>query len=110
MLAAIAAECAHAQEMFWEYEQALHAETEGFDTARLRAHAAAVGLDGTEFHECLGADASRETVQRDILDAWEHGVTGTPTFFINGRRFRGARPLEELVEYVRLAANGTNDR
>ena len=103
MLAAIASECAHEQGLFWEYKQALLGEAAGFDGERLRARAATVGLDRAEFDACLEGEAARETVQRDILDAWDHGVTGTPTFFVNGRRFQGARPLGELAEYVRLA-------
>lgn len=101
--AAVAAECAFRQGSFWEYKGALQDELESFQEVRLRAQAAAVGLDEDEFVECSGEEEVREKVERDILDAWEYGVTGTPTFFINGKRFQGARPLEELLEYVRLA-------
>ena len=101
--AAVAAECAFRQDRFWEYKRALQEELEGFQQERLRANAVAVGLDGTEFDHCISDISVRRIVERDILDAWEYGVTGTPTFFINGRRFQGARPLEELLAYVRLA-------
>jgi predicted DsbA family dithiol-disulfide isomerase len=101
--AAIAAECAFQQGLFWAYKEALQGEYEGFQDERLRMHAAAVGLDQERFDRCLVEEDSRSTVERDILDAWKAGVTGTPTFFINGKRFQGARPLEELVAYVRLA-------
>lgn len=101
--AAIAAECASSQGSFWEYKEALQAETVGFQVEILRAHAAAVGLNEAQFDSCFNDEEKRSIVERDILDAWEYGVTGTPTFFINGRRFQGARPLDELVEYVRLA-------
>ena len=62
-----------------------------------------VALDAELFGRCLRDVATRDVVERDILDAWGHGVTGTPTFFINGRRFRGVRSLEELEMYVTLA-------
>lgn len=105
--AAEAAECAHRQGRFWEYRAVLFRETGRLTADRLTEHAAASGLDAARFRRCVEDRATRETVQHDLLDAWEHGVSGTPTFFINGRRFRGARPLEELATYVELAASGS---
>ncbi len=101
--AAIAAECAFEQDLFWQYKAALQQETVGFQEERLQAHAAAVGIDVDLFESCTTDESKRSIVESDILDAWEYGVTGTPTFFINGKRFQGARPLEELMAYVRLA-------
>jgi protein-disulfide isomerase len=92
--AAVAAECAHQQARFWDYQALLLGQT---------AQAGALGLDEESFRQCLNAQATRRIVERDILAAWEHGVTGTPTFFINGRRFQGARPLEEMQLYIELA-------
>ncbi len=103
MDAAVAAECAFRQGFFWEYKSALQGELEGFQEERLLQHAVAIGLDESEFDDCVNDESVRNFVERDILDGWAYGVTGTPTFFINGKRFQGARPLEELIEYVRLA-------
>jgi protein-disulfide isomerase len=103
MEAAAAAECAFRQGFFWEYKRALQEELEGFQEERLLQHAVAVGLDESEFNDCVNDESVRNFVESDILDGWEYGVTGTPTFFINGKRFQGARRLEELIEYVRLA-------
>jgi protein-disulfide isomerase len=108
MSAAIAAECAFRQNRFWEYKAALQDELEGFQKERLRANAAALGLDEAEFDWCIDEESVRSIVERDILDAWEYGVTGTPTFFINGKRFRGARSSHELLEYIRLASLEVN--
>jgi protein-disulfide isomerase len=103
LAAAEAAECAHQQGKFWEYRKALFRQTGELSEETLRAQAAAAGLDAGQFTHCLEEGATREAVERDILDAWRHGVTGTPTFFINGRRFQGARSLEELGEYIEFA-------
>ena len=101
--AAEAAECAHRQGRFWDYKEALLRATDALTEETLRGQTTAAGLDAEPFMRCLDERATREIVERDILDAWRHGVTGTPTFFINGRRFRGARPLEELELYIQLA-------
>jgi protein-disulfide isomerase len=103
LAAADAAECAHRQGRYWEYREAVLRETASLSAELLQATAVAVGLDTESFGRCLADPATRDAVEGDILDAWEHGVTGTPTFFINGRRFVGARPLEELELYVGLA-------
>ncbi len=103
LTAAEAAECAHRQGRFWEYKEALFRETDALSDELLLAQAMDIGLDAEPFGRCLRDVATRDVVERDILDAWGHGVTGTPTFFINGRRFRGMRSLEELEMYVTLA-------
>ncbi len=103
VVAARAVECAHQQDGFWEYRNALLRETGALTVERVRAHAVATGLDEGVFARCLDDRTTRAMVAQDLLDGWEHGVTGTPTFFINGRRFRGARSLEELERYIELA-------
>ncbi len=109
MTAAIAAECAHQQDRYWAFRDSLLSDTVSISTERLRSRAAAAGLDTASFVRCLAGDSTRTTVERDILDGWNYGVTGTPTFFINGRRFRGARTLEEFVSYVTLAGRGPGE-
>lgn len=104
LAAADAAECAHRQDRFWEYKDALLRDSTELSEARLRATAVSVGLDTARFGRCLEDGATRSVVERDILTGWELGVTGTPTFFINGRRFRGVRRVEELEMYIDLAA------
>jgi protein-disulfide isomerase len=99
----VAAECAHQQARFWDYKELLLGQTDALSRDVLLAQAGALGLDEGSFRQCLNAQATRRIVERDILAAWEHGVTGTPTFFINGRRFQGARPLEEMQLYIDLA-------
>jgi protein-disulfide isomerase len=103
LAAADAAECAYRQDRYWEYREALVRETGSLSAEVLQGKAVAVGLDTESFAQCVADPATRDVVEGDILDAWEHGVTGTPTFFIDGRRFVGARPLEELELYVGLA-------
>lgn len=101
--AAVAVECAYGQRRFWEYRDAVFRDELPLDAARLLALAASGGLDSAAFDACVGAGATRVVVERDLLDAWSYGVSGTPTFFINGRRFRGLRSREQLERYIELA-------
>ena len=101
--AAEAAECAHRQGRFWEYKAALISQRDALSDDLLLAQAEAAGLDGDAFGRCLAEGTARAAVERDILQGWELGVTGTPTFFINGRRFTGRMPLVRMAGYVELA-------
>jgi protein-disulfide isomerase len=101
--AAEAAECAHRQGSFWEYHDALFQDLQFLTAERLRAHAADLGLDAIAFSQCLDDGATRDIVARDLLDGLQNGVSGTPTFFVNGRRLRGVKTLEEMEEYIALA-------
>ena len=101
--AAEAVECAHLQGRFWEYRDAVFREASPLDAARLLALAGSTGLDSVAFASCVSSRATRTAVERDLLDAWSYGVSGTPTFFVNGRRFLGLRSREQLERYIRLA-------
>lgn len=103
--AAEAVECANLQGRFWEYRDALFHDALPLDAERLLANGSTAGLDSAAFGRCVAERATRAVVERDLLDAWSHGVSGTPTFFINGRRFRGIRSREQMERFIQFAAN-----
>jgi len=99
--AAEAAECANDQGKFWEmhdllYEnQALLAEDLYLDLAE------ELKLDTEQFADCLDSDKYADEVTADQQDGASYGVSGTPTFFINGWKLVGAQPLtafEALID------------
>ncbi len=109
--AAEAVECAHRQGRFWDYRALLHELPLDLSTGRLASAAVQSAIDTTRFRACVEERATREVVALDLLAAWEAGVFGTPTFFVNGRRFGGERTLDQLNELVRLAlASGSQGR
>ncbi|MBI2073023.1 MAG: thioredoxin domain-containing protein [Gemmatimonadetes bacterium] len=103
--AAEAVECAYRQGRFWEYRDALFRDVTRLDSGRLLALAGPVGLDSAAFARCVAERATRAVVEHDLLDAWSYGVSGTPTFFVNGRRFRGLRSREQFERYIEFALN-----
>jgi protein-disulfide isomerase len=52
------------------------------------------------FEKCTTSRVHRTAVQRDIEEGVRAGVTGTPTFFINGQPFSGALPLEAFTRLI----------
>jgi protein-disulfide isomerase len=103
--AALAAVCAGEQGLFWEMHDELLAPTASLDDAALAAHAESVGVDVDGWRNCLDSDAAYATVEGDLALAVAAGVTGTPTFFVNGRALVGAASLETFRDLVDDAAD-----
>jgi Na+/H+ antiporter NhaA len=102
-LAAEASEAAAAQGRFWEMYDALLAHQDQLSPGALVEHARRLGLDLERFEEELRSGAHRARVLEDVASADESGVSGTPTFFINGRRHYGVYDIDTLTEAVRAA-------
>jgi protein-disulfide isomerase len=73
----------------------------------LMGHAAALGLDTERFAADLRKHVGMAHVSEDVESADLSGVSGTPTFFINGKRHYGAYDIENLSRAVKLAAART---
>src|SRR5439155_27093535 len=59
-----------------------------------------LGLDMTRFRADLDAGTYKKQIEADVADAEALGVTGTPTFFVNGRPVVGAESLKSFAEVV----------
>ena len=102
-LAAEGAEAAARQGAFWSMHDVLM-EHQGALTARdLIRYATELGLDPGRFTADLRSHAGAARVAEDVDSADLSGVSGTPTFFINGRRHYGAYDIGALSEAVRSA-------
>jgi Na+/H+ antiporter NhaA len=102
-LAAEASEAAAAQGSFWELYDALLAHQGTLTPLELRRHAQQLGLDVERFWEELRHHEHAPRVAEDVASADASGVSGTPTFFINGRRHHGAYDIDTLAGAVRFA-------
>ena len=102
-LASEAAEAAAAQGRFWDYYDRLFADQQALGTRELIARAERLGLDIERFTAELRRHEHASRIARDVASADESGVSGTPTFFINGRRHQGAYDLQTLTAAVRAA-------
>jgi Na+/H+ antiporter NhaA len=103
-LAAEAAEAAGAQGRFWEMHDRLFAGQDRLTAADLLEHAAAAGLDVPRFARDLGSSRFARRVEEDVESAEASGVTGTPTFFVNGRRHTGPFDTDSLTAALLAAA------
>jgi Na+/H+ antiporter NhaA len=104
-LAAEASEAAAAQGKFWDMHDLLLDHQGELSFRDLVGYAEEIGLDTDRFTEDLRRRAYAPRVSEDVASADESGVSGTPTFFINGRRHYGAYDIGTLTTTVKSALN-----
>jgi Na+/H+ antiporter NhaA len=102
-LAAEVAEAAAAQGRFWEMHDLLLAHQDNLKIMKLLRYAEQLGLDQERMHEEVMNHVYAERVARDVESADLSGVSGTPTFFINGQRHYGAYDIETLTKAIKVA-------
>jgi protein-disulfide isomerase len=102
-LAAEAAEAAADQGAFWEMHDLLLAHQDALRPNDLIGYAEQLGLEVERFMNDLREHAGAVRVAEDVDSADLSGVSGTPTFFINGRRHYGAYDIATLSAAVRAA-------
>jgi protein-disulfide isomerase len=96
----VAARCADEQGKFWAYHDKVFAGPAQSSPEQLKTYAHDIGLDVAAFEQCLSGSKHEADVQQDIEEGSRLGVTGTPTFFINGRPLVGAQPIGKFVELI----------
>ncbi len=102
-VAAEAAEAAAAQGRFWEMHDCLLGHQGELRPSHIAKYAEEIGLDAERLLDELRRREFAARVSEDVASADESGVSGTPTFFINGRRHYGAYDIDTLSAAVRAA-------
>lgn len=108
--AAQAARCAGDQGKYWQYHDYLYdhqnGENEGaFAKAKLKGFAAALGLNASQFNECLDSGKHEADVKSDTEAGRLFGVSGTPSNFVNGKMITGAVPFSQFKTEIEAALN-----
>jgi Na+/H+ antiporter NhaA len=101
--AAEASEAAAAQGAFWEMYDLLLGNQDALTHDDLVGYARRLELDVERFEDDLNRQTGAAHIAEDVDGADLSGVSGTPTFFINGRRHYGAYDTETLSRAVRAA-------
>ena len=105
--AAEASECANEQGHFWDYHNMLYTNqgAEGSDALadnRLKAFAAAIGLDTAKFNACFDSHRYASVVAADVALGESKGVSGTPTLFLNGTMVSNPLDYNALKQAIDL--------
>jgi protein-disulfide isomerase len=95
-----AAQCAKDQGAFWLYHDALFTKGSKLENAAYKKLAKKLKLNSSQFDRCLDSGSYANRVASDTRDGKTLGITGTPTFFINGIKLVGAVPFTDFTEVI----------
>jgi protein-disulfide isomerase len=96
---ALAARCTGEQGKFWLMYNMMF-ENQGkadFDTTIL---ANQTGIDMVKYNNCVNYKKYYSNIEKDFNDGKTLGVTGTPTWFVNGRRVEGNVPYDTFIKII----------
>lgn len=101
-IAAQAAECADEQNQFWAWHDLVYARQNQLADADtvFPQWAQELGLDVNQFSTCYASAKYKAEVEKDLNSGILAGVTGTPTFFVNGNKIEGVLTLEQWEQIV----------
>ena len=104
--AAEAAQCAGEQGKYWEMHNQLFAQPEQWDTTpqaareTFAAYADVLDLNNSDLLQCLDEGRYTANIEANLQEARRFGLTGTPSFIINGKLLVGAHPTETFVQVL----------
>jgi protein-disulfide isomerase len=96
LVAALAGECADDQGGFWEFHDRAYSNQDLLTREQFILYATEMGLNVDTFTTCLDEQQHMSEVAQDFQEGQVLGVTGTPTFFINGKPLIGAQPYQQF--------------
>lgn len=99
--AALAAEAAGQQGKFWEMHDALYQHQDQLDAAHLAGYAHALKLNAAQFAADCQRPALAAKVAADLEGGARSGVNGTPSFFVNGKKYDGDWQGPALMQYLK---------
>ena len=103
--AAQAAQCMNDQGKFFEYHDKLFANNTALTEADLTKYVTEIGGDVKKFTDCFKAEKYKALVDKDMADGQKYGVSGAPTYFVNGNMVVGAVSFDELKQAIDSAMN-----
>jgi protein-disulfide isomerase len=95
-----AAEAAHRQGKFWEMHDLIFQNQRDLQVSTLEGYATSIGLDMDQYRRDVKSEDVVGRIDEDLRQAQKLGVTGTPSFFINGRFLSGAQPFANFKRYI----------
>mgnify|MGYP003683691671 FL=1 len=106
--AAAAAHCAKDQDKYWQMYEELFKNQRKLEDSDLTKYAKNIGLNMKKYDKCISSGVKMSDIEENYRSGEQLGVTGTPAFFVNGRRLSGALPYGEFKKIFKeeLAKKG----
>lgn len=94
---------AHENGKFWEMHAKMFANQSALGIEDLKKYATEVGLDAAALEKALNENKYAEAVKKDVAAAGAVGISGTPSFVINGKLLIGAQPIDAFKKEIDAA-------
>ncbi len=98
--AALAALAAGEQGKYWEMHNKLFANQQALEDAQIEGYARDLGLDLAKWKADMQSPKFQTRIASETSQALQLGASGTPAFFINGKKLSGAQPIEKFKEII----------
>ncbi len=98
--AALASEWARQKGLFWPMHDLLFTRHYALDDASLGEMAAEVGGDPADLRKALESQRHKDRIAASQEEARRAGITGTPTMYLDGRRYSLPDWSEESLEFT----------
>jgi protein-disulfide isomerase len=98
--AAAAALAAHRQGRFWPLHDKMYSEFRHLSRASILDWARQLGLNQAQFQTDMDSAATQVAIQHDMDDGINAGVQGTPTVFVNGKKYQGSLELDAFRRII----------
>ncbi len=95
-----AAEAAHRQGKFWEMHDRIFESPKDLNPATYLRYANEMGLDIDRYNSDFSSTSVRKAIDENLAAATKLGVSGTPSFFVNGRFLSGAQPYGSFARVI----------
>ena len=97
---ALAALAAHKQGLFWPMQAKMFANRANLDDSDIDNYAKSIGVNLEKFKKDIKDPSLMKAVEKDKLEGMRYGVDGTPTFFINGKRYQASYDIFEIEDRI----------
>jgi len=105
-MAAVAAEAAALQNKFWKMHDIIYENQQALTWDDLFAYAKAIGLDLDRFKKDISKQEVVDKVENDFESGVRSGVNGTPSFYINGKKYNGDYEEKIFTRYLKSLLSG----
>jgi protein-disulfide isomerase len=105
-LAAAAALSAQAQGKFWPLHDKMYSEFRQLSRANILAWSKDLGIDPVKLQAGMDSPATHAAVERDINEGLQAGVQGTPTVFVNGKKYQGSLDFDAFRTVIEAELKG----
>lgn len=99
--AALATEAAALQDKFWEMHDIIFENQAALGMDDLFLYAKMIDLDPAQFKEDMQKAMIATKVEQDFESGVRSGVNGTPSFFINGKKYNGDWEEDRLLQFLK---------